>query len=348
MEESKNTQSKSFEWESLPFFTLLQILRHLSYIDVFHVTQAIQHVHNQYTIINRTPAFKFIFDSEVDLPEILVTHRHIKQIYLNLRATNENNGAILILLAGLQDTIHKLFIKDRLLTTKYITNALLNRNFNQLTELVIESHPEYANDHNISIILNKCPNLQELTYAYGHLYMSDMKVLCNLKTLKLINVSISSVTYFMDTLKRMSNKLTHLEFFNNPNTTFSLPTCTTQAIYEQLVHLTKLRTLKIMAIENNCQYENLDRPTYFNKLTIVTQKNGYLPKLYNTITQIIAEKIVIQEWIFRHVPSPQIPFDTSAKCEQIKNILKKQREVQFIVFDPKIGRKFVYVRNNDE
>lgn len=113
-----------------------------------------------------------------------------------------------------------------------------------------------------------------------------------------------------------------------------------EAIYDVLNYLTKLHTLKLLALKNTQSYENLDRPTYLKKLTIVTLKNSYLPKLYQAISQTIADSVYIEEWV-----NPRLCVTLNVPCmelklQYLKQILKNQPEVTFLIIDTKSRMKY--------
>lgn len=116
----------------------------------------------------------------------------------------------------------------------------------------------------------------------------------------------------------MRESLTHLEFINDFLSATLLNFHATEMIYNQLKYLINLHSLGIMALKNTHQFENLDSPTHLKNLTIATLKFSYLPRLYQTLTQIIVDKIKLEECKAPNIHVKYNPFLTHLKLQTIK------------------------------
>lgn len=322
---------RPFDWDEIPFYTLLNIFWHLSPRDIENFITAFPTVLREYKRIEACAAQKFIFNSTRDDVNLLRTHKKLRRILLCLRYISKTKACGIFNLLCDHPNIQELKIHDSIRRIESTTNVLLCPKFEYLTILTIESQSDFAPFHNIKNIIWRCPNLKELTYSFGYIESETLDMLPKLKVLRLRQVHVPIVK-FNEFLVRSKDTLEVLQYVNDP-TAHSLYTIQTRIIYEHLPMLTNLKELTIMAIHDFLPFENLDAPTHMQKLTIIAQYNSCLPKLYIALTQVVVNKIDFEEWMFKHC---RIEFNQTLmerKIRILKNMLQRQSELNYYILD---------------
>lgn len=325
--------SRTFNWEKIPFFTLLQILWHLEPNDIRNLIKAVPCIESDYEYINSSPAFKFIFNSGDGLLALIKSTK-LRTIFINLQTIPRMQANEYLIFISEKKRINQLQIIDDLFMAKHLTVALLDKNFEYLTKLTITSRYQNNMRHCITPILQRCPNIRTLHYAYGNLYTQCIKTLKKIQELKLKSVYVHDLTAFKEFLFTNREELKTLHCFNDPITSFGLNLHLTNAIYEQLQYLKNLKQLKIMAISNTHLYEHLEAPTYLKELIIITQEHSYLPNLYKTLTFVITEKTRLEEWLFPNACNLNPQIALKQKIESLKRIIKNQEETKVYFMNP--------------
>lgn len=322
---------KSFDWDEIPFYTLLNILWHLTPREIENFVTAFPTVYREYKRIEACAAQKFIFNSTIDNVNLLKTHKKLRRILLCLRYISKTQACGIFNLLCEHPNIHELKVRDNIRMAESTANVLLCPRFQYLTVLTIESEREFAIFHNIGNIIRKCPNLKELTYTFGHIENETLDILPKLKVLRLREVHVPIIR-FKFFLNKSKDTLEVLEYVNDP-TTYGLFSIQTHIIYDHLPILTNLKELTIMAIHDSMEFENLDAPTHLQKLTIVTQYNSYLPNLYIALTQIVVNQIDLEEWMFKYF---RVEFNQKlmlSKVNTLKNMLKRHAELNYYILN---------------
>lgn len=337
MERTKTT----FDWTRIPFFTLLEILWHLTPCDIKNLREAYPCVEDEYTQLNEWIGHKFVFDSRVDEIDILFRYRKIRKLFINLRPISRQNHPETLIPITLQSRLNDLKILDNNHLMKSFAKEVLQIKFKHLTIITIEALPEFSMIHNITPLINCCENLQELSYCYGNLYEKDIEKLKELESLKLKNVFIQNTSKFEEFFMRTKNKLHTLYFYQDRNVTFELDRRIPKLIFECLPILLQLKNLTITAFDNTYAYENLDKLSHLEKLTIIAQTNSYLPNLYIAMSQIIVKEVYIEEWNFRFFP---LLYDTqlmNLKVKSIRHMVTYQPEVRYSIYDSETEIRYV-------
>lgn len=323
----------TIQWEKVPFYTAQDILQQLSYTDILKATNAIPRLQTVYEQINNCVDTKFIFDGNKDDIMSLKNCSKLREVYIDLSKREEEEGILFMSLLKFATNMKILYIKDDLLLTKTsLLEEKLTNDFSSLEKLLVVSKWYHECDHNMSPLLSRCTALQEFNYKFGNLSHDDMLKLCNLTKIKLISVEIRCSIHFGNALRKMSPKLQHFECYENIDTTPTFKYRTYETIFANLRYLKNLHTLKVMAIKGTDQFENLKELKNLKDLTIVTFRNNFLPKLYDTITQIPVEKIVIEEWNRPNIfpPLEYKPSEFQRKKEYIKDLEDNYANITYI------------------
>lgn len=328
-----NTNTQKFDWERLPFYTILEILWHLTPRDIESITQVIPYMHRTYEYINESNAFKFILYPNDDRQK-LIKCKKLRFIQTNLQNLTHIQAIERLLFISEKKGLNQLHMADDLHIARRFTRTIFINKLKYLTTLAITSKPRNGIMHNICSILQKSPNLKRLYYAYGNLYTECIRSFTQIEELKLKSVYIHDLEEFADFLQKNGKKLKTLHCYNDPMTTIGLNLHLTNTIYNQLIYLKNLEYLKIMAINNTHKYENLETPTYLRELIILTKQNSYLPNLYQTLTYIITEKTQIHEWLFPNIFNECVQVEKEEKIKSLKRILNNQEETKLLYLNP--------------
>lgn len=163
-----NTNTQEFDWERLPFYTALEILWHLTPRDIENITQMIPCLHETYEYINGSNAFKFILYPNDDRQKLIKCKR-LRCVQINLQNLTHIQAVERLLFISEKRGLNQLHMADDLHIAKRFTRTIFMNNLNYLTTLAITSRPKNGIMHNIGSILQRCPNLKQLYYAYGNL-----------------------------------------------------------------------------------------------------------------------------------------------------------------------------------
>lgn len=142
--------------------------------------------------------------------------------------------------------------------------------------------------------------------------------LWNLRKLKLVSVCIEGEREFEKALIAMRTKLQHFELFEDAHTMEYLPQRIYGLVYQNLSYQEKIQTLKIMALKNNHNYKGLLHMKTLEKLSIISFKNNFLPKLYKTLLESSIKNINILEWKNPNTFKPLKPHIAEEKTKFIQ------------------------------
>lgn len=95
-----------------------------------------------------------------------------------------------------------------------------------------------------------------------------------------------------------------------------------------------------MAISDKNAFKNLDAPTHLKYLRIITQSNSCLPNLYIALTQIVVNKIDLEEWFFKYLYIGYNQNLMSQKLNILKKLLKRHAEFSYYIVNTDTRTRF--------
>lgn len=235
----------TFDWNRIPLFTLLEILQHLSEEDIDNFITAFPAAGEVYSRIQACPNQRFIFNSDKDDLQILRTHKKLRKIFICLRCINFFELPHVLQNLAQQRYINELRILDSFQLTRQIARMCFSETYEYLTVLTVETGIQFAQQHNIKILVEKCPNLKELTYSFGNLEPDTLEMLQPLRVLMLRNVYVP-FKQLGQYLQKAKDTLEVLQYTTNTNAC-SASACTIQVlvIIKTLPKLKKLKELTV-------------------------------------------------------------------------------------------------------